>query len=129
MFFNQIPPQGGPAQMPMPSQGPPPGMLPPQGMPPGMPAPPMMPPPGMQPPGMGMPPPPQQGQQGTPGLDILKLLMMMKQKGSGGPMSSGIGSVPPPSLNMPFSLPANGSENDGIYSLITKILGKTGMTP
>lgn len=123
MFFNQIPPQGGPAQMPAQA-------VPPQAgapMPPGMPSPGM--PPGMPPP--MMPPPqgiaPQQGQQGTPGLNILKLLMMMKNRGNG-PMSGGIGSAPPPSLGMPYSLSANGSGSgqSDVYSLIAKILGSNG---
>jgi hypothetical protein len=64
-------------------------------------------------------------QQVTPGLDIMKLLMMMKQGGNG-PMSGGVGAVPPPSMHMPYSLPAGGGQNNGIYDLITRILGKTG---
>jgi hypothetical protein len=62
-----------------------------------------------------------QGQ--TPGLDILKLLMMLKSKGVG-PMSGGVGAVPPQSLGMPYALNKGG--NDGIYDLIAKIIGATG---
>lgn len=97
---------------PPPMGGPPPGMPPgtPPGMPPGMPMPP--------------PPPPQQQGQGTPGLDILKLLMQMKQRGAG-PMSGGVGSVPPLSQNMPYSLSQSG-EGQGIYDMIAKLIGQTG---
>jgi hypothetical protein len=115
------PPMGPGGAPPLPGAQPPgmpPGMQP--GMPPGMQPPPGM--QGMQPPGMSAMG--GQGMGGTPGLDILKLLMAMKSKGAS-PMSGGVGAAPPPSLNMPYSLSANGS-NTGIYDLISKIISSTG---
>lgn len=123
----------GPPPMPPPGIGPPPGLMrPPVAGPPGPGGPPgtgplagapPMPPPGMLPPGMP-PAPPGSGPQATPGLNIIKLLSMMQRKGNG-PLSGGVGAVPPPSLNMPYTLPAGGKSSD-IYDLIQKIIGSTG---
>lgn len=68
--------------------------------------------------------------QGTPGLDFIKLLMMMNRgQGAGaGPMSGGVGAVPPQSLNMPFSLSTDGpsgSSGNNILNLIGQIIKAT----
>jgi hypothetical protein len=151
MFFNQIPQQANPPQV----QPQMPQITPPSAVPQQIPQVPGMPPGGMPP---GAQPQAQQGggqsplqqallqqimahagaqtspggSSGTPGLDLLKLLMMMQQqkRGGAGPMSGGVGSIPPQSLGMPYSLSNSGDSGSlGIYDLIAKAIqsGGTGM--
>src|SRR5690348_2711766 len=100
MFFNQLQ-QPGPPMLP---QGPgamQPGLMQslpaqvPGAMMGGMQQGPQQPHRAMMPPTMGG------GMHQPTGFEIMKILAMLQNKGGTSPMSGGLGSVPPPTLNMP----------------------------